>query len=154
MTEQKKLTGIEKMRKRKKSVQMIGFMVFVMAGVIALILAMQMGMWQDLLDKQYLTDPNLPISEWKNATFTLSHERINHLIMENAVYVVGAMAVAAIGLGFAWAGLLNPTNEELHKMGCRIARDAKYCPECGAANKYCPECGLKLSRLEDKKKKE
>jgi ABC-type Fe3+ transport system permease subunit len=144
MTEEKKLTGIEKMRKRKEIVQTIGFVVFVMAGVVALILAMQMGMWQDLLDKQYLTNPDLPISEWKNATFTLTHERINHLIMENAVYTVGALAVAAIGLGFGWAGLLTPTNVELHRMGCQ-----------GSANwKYCPECGLTLSHLEEKKKKD
>jgi len=150
----KKLTGIDKMRNRKELVEVIGFSVAILAGFVLIAMAMQMGTWHTLLDKKYLTDPDLPISEWQNATFTVTHDQINHEIMEEVYYCIVAGAIAAIGLGFGWAGLLTPTNEELHKMGCKTGRDVNYCPECGVPNKYCSECGLKLSRLKAKKKKE
>lgn len=152
MTEKKELTGVEKMRKRKEIITTIGACMLILGGVVALVVAMEMGTWQDFLDKKYLTDPNLPISQWKNATFTISHEQINEKLTEFLYVAAISGGIALIGLGMCWAGVLTPSNEELHRMGCNTAKDWKYCPECGTANKYCSECGIKLSRLQEKKK--
>ena len=116
----------------------IGFAVL----VIGLFSAQSLDRW---LDEEHMTDPSMPYNEFENATYTITPNDLDELlVMSQDMAVIG---VVFLGLGAAIIGTMIavvPSKKEQHKLVCT---NPKY---MDPDNTYCPECGLKLSLLEKK----
>ena len=142
MTEEKMDSGqVKRLRKRRNYVEFVGLCVGLIGGMVLMVSALEASSYNDLEYKnKYLTNPDLPISEWGNATWTISHKQIHDEAAGFILYAVVGGVVLVGGFGLAMGGLISPSFKELHLMGCKGNEEPKYCPECG----------LKLSELKEK----
>jgi hypothetical protein len=132
---------VKRLRKRTKGIGLVSFLVIFVGLAIFLIAFMEANQYSQLeFEKKYLTDPNIPVSQWENATWTISHKQIHSEQVKMVLPGAIGLAIVGFGAGFGFTGLISPSPKELHKMGCRGE----------GKQKYCPECGLKLSELKER----
>lgn len=145
----RKKSGLEKI---KFDTMIMGYIILVgtLVGAGFLLFGMfQYGTWQSMKDENYLTNPDTPISQMKNATFTWSRAEINTKEMY-AIQIAlfgGGLLIASYFMLFAI-----PMKKDFHLIGCNYGKP--ICENTTNPNlKYCPECGLKLKLLKEKPEK-
>jgi hypothetical protein len=137
MTDKKELTEIEKLRRRNQAAAYAAIVLLVVGLIVFMAGIMTSGFWQDVKDPKHLTDPNIPFSELKNATWTWTRQDLNDKMVQNVWLAVAGGIILAVG----WCGLFFiPEKKRLHKISC--TGDSEW--------KYCPECGLELKELKEK----
>ena len=141
--------SMEKKRKIRGLIAILGLYAVVIGFavlVIGLFSAQSLDRW---LDEEHMSDPSMPYNEFENATYTITPNDLDELlVMSQDMAVIG---VVFLGLGVAIIGTMiavMPSKKEQHKL---------ICPNIEAmfwGNKvepiYCPVCGLKLSLLDRK----
>jgi hypothetical protein len=136
----KEKTAIEKIRAGKENLGIIGGYVALIGAMILLIATFQIIAYGNLADQKYLTNPDQPISQMQNATYTISKRQIDIKMNELIPIAIVGGVIGLLGLMTAFSGAIVISNRELHKMQC-IHSDEMI---------YCPVCGIKLSRLKEK----
>lgn len=151
MTEEKSKVELEKIKKNARIAWGFGVIVALVGAMIALMSIVALGAGGMFPDREHITDQNMPVRDFENATYTWTSKEIKDMQTEQInVTIVGGI-IAGIGMAIYYtAAALEPSKKTMHKVGCKKAKDYQFCPECGAANKYCPECGLNLLKLEKK----
>jgi len=137
--------SMEKKRKISGLIAIVGFYALVIGFgilIMGLFSAQSLDRW---LDEEHMSDPSMPYNEFENATYTITPNDLDELlVMSQDMAVIG---VVFLGLGVAIIGTMMavvPSKKEQHKLLCSVTvREHE-------TDLYCSECGLKLSLLEKK----
>ena len=91
MTEEKMDSEqVKRLRKRRNYVEFVGLCVGLIGGMFLVFSVMEAGAYNDLEYKnKYLTNPDLPISEWGNATWKISFSFKSTSPFSNILHITG-----------------------------------------------------------------
>ena len=132
-----KIRGLEKIRRDSRFVGAVALGMMIGGGFLGLFATGFVGGLATMIDNNHLTDPDTPVSELENATYTFSPDDIIDDVWQFSLMMIAGVTIMVSGL-IVVAAL--PDSKDLHIAICKGHGEVRYCPECG----------LRLPRLEER----
>jgi hypothetical protein len=129
---------MEKLVSRKKAQTWVCIVVLA-AGIASVLASVVFIMLEplSLMDRDHITDQDMPIRDYDNVTYTWSAEELADRAERGTPLLLIGLGMFLAGYAFLFVLI---DDKQVHRLHC--TGDGEW--------KYCPECGLKLSRLEKK----